>query len=65
MSWGVGHRSGSDVAWLWCRLAAVAPIRPLAWGPPYAEGVALKTKKNTKNKQTSQSVYVSDNGTRI
>ena len=26
--------------WLWCRLAATAPIRPLAWGPPYAMGVA-------------------------
>ena len=28
--------------WLWNRLAAAAPIRPLAWEPPYAEGVALK-----------------------
>ena len=28
--------------WLWCRLAAVAPIRPLAWELPYATGVALK-----------------------
>ena len=28
--------------WLWCRLAAVASIRPLAWEPPYAAGVALK-----------------------
>ena len=22
--------------WLWRRLAAIAPIRPLAWEPPYA-----------------------------
>ena len=22
--------------WLWCRLAAVAPIEPLAWEPPCA-----------------------------
>ena len=29
---------------LWCRPAAVAPIRPLAWEPPYAVGVALKNK---------------------
>ena len=29
---------------LWCRLAAVALIRPLAWGPPCAVGVALKSK---------------------
>ena len=30
--------------WLWYRLAAVAPIQPLAWEPPYAESVALKSK---------------------
>ena len=30
--------------WLWCRLAAEAPIRPLAWEPPYAAGVAVKDK---------------------
>ena len=28
--------------WLWCRLATAAPIRPLAWEPPYAESVTLK-----------------------
>ena len=28
--------------WLWCRPAATAPIRPLAWEPPYAVCVALK-----------------------
>ena len=28
--------------WLWRRLAAIALIRPLAWEPPYATGVALK-----------------------
>ena len=28
--------------WLWCRLAATAPIRPLAWEPPNATGAALK-----------------------
>ena len=46
MSCGVGHRLGLDLAFLglWC-LAAVAPIRPLAWEPPYAEGVALKKAK--------------------
>ena len=31
--------------WLWCRLAAIALIRPLAWEPPYAMSVALKAKK--------------------
>ena len=47
MSGGVGHRHGSDLAllWLWYRLAAVALIRHLAWEPPYAAGVALKSKK--------------------
>ena len=47
MSCGVGRRHGSDLAllWLWSRLAATAPIRPLAWEPPYAAGVALKGQK--------------------
>ena len=30
--------------WLWCRLAAVALIHPLAWELPYATDVALKRK---------------------
>ena len=44
MSCGVGCRLGSDPAllWLWCRLAAVAPIRPLAWELPCTAGAALK-----------------------
>ena len=30
---GVGCRHGLDpeLLWLWCRPAAIAPIRPLAW----------------------------------
>ena len=53
MSCGVGHRHGSDpeLLWLWHGLAAIAPIRPLAWEPPYAEGVALKKQKNKKQKK--------------
>ena len=37
-------RFHSDPAllWLWRRLAAVAPIRPLAWEPPHAADAALK-----------------------
>ena len=52
MSCGVGLRHSSDLAllWLWCRSAAVAPIRPLAWQPPYATGAALKRKKKKKKK---------------
>ena len=68
MSFGVGHRSGSDpqLLWLWCRPAATALIRPLAWETPYAKGAALKrqTKQNTllnphptKNKQFIEQIY--------
>ena len=31
---------------LWCRPAAAAPIRPLAWEPPYGAGTAVKRKQN-------------------
>ena len=43
----MGRRHGSDpvLLWLWHRLAAIAPIGPLAWEPPYAMGEALKRKK--------------------
>ena len=36
----LGHRRGSDPAllWPWRRPVATAPIRPLAWEPPYAMG---------------------------
>ena len=52
MSCGIGYRRGSDptLLWLWYRLAAVAPIRPLAWEPPYAVGMALKKTKKLKKK---------------
>ena len=44
MSCGVGHRCGSDLAllWLWHRLAATAPSRPVA------TGVALKRQQQQK-----------------
>ena len=47
MSCGVGHGRSSDptLLWLWRRLAAAAPIGPLAWEPPCATGVALKDKE--------------------
>ena len=57
MSCGVGHRWSLDLAlpWLWCRPAAVALIRPLAWEPPYATGVALA--KKIKNKEIKRQMY--------
>ena len=45
VSCGVGHRHGLDPALLWLWPAATAPIRPLAWEPPYATSAALKSKK--------------------
>ena len=53
MSCGVGGRHGLDPAllWLWCRVAATALIRPLAWEPPYAEDMALKSKQTNKQKK--------------
>ena len=47
---GVGPRCGSDLAllWLWCGLAATAPIGPLAWKLPYAMGEALKRQKKKR-----------------
>ena len=51
MSCGVGHRIGWDpeLLCLWHRLAAIAPIPPLAWDSPYAMGAALKRQTNKKN----------------
>ena len=43
--------------WLWRRPAATAPIRPLAWEPPYAEALAQEmAKKKTKNKVTADGI---------
>ena len=51
MSCGVGCRHSSDpmLLWLWCRLAATAPIGPLAWEPLYTAGVALEKTNNNNN----------------
>ena len=57
MNSDVGHRRGSDVVllWLWHRLAAAAPIGPLAWEPPYDKGEALKRQKR-KNKKIQKMI---------
>ena len=46
MQGAVGHRCVLDptLLWLWHRLAAAAPIQPLASELPYAVGAALKKK---------------------
>jgi len=56
VSCGVGHRLSLDgldpaLLWLWRRPASIAPVRPLAWEPPYAEGAALEKAKKTKEKK--------------
>ena len=53
MSCGVGRGRGSDpvLLWLWRRLAATAPIQPLAWESPYATGAALEKAKRQKDKK--------------
>ena len=53
MSCGVGRRCTLDpelLLWLWRRPVATAPIRPLAWEPPYAAGVVLKSGEKIKLK---------------
>ena len=57
LSSGVGRRCSSDPAFLWlqCRMAAVAPIQPLAWELSYlsyAAVVALKNKNKNKTPKT-------------
>ena len=52
LSCDVGCKWGLDPALLWCGTAATTPIGPLAWEPPCAVGVVLKSKKQT-NKQTN------------
>ena len=43
--------------WLWRRLAAIAPTRPLAWEPPYALAAALKRQKKKKRVQLRHSCH--------
>ena len=60
MSCGVGRRLSLDpvLLWLWRRLAAVALLRPLAWKPPYAVGVALKRQKRKKEEKDLQGIIL-------
>ena len=60
MSYGVDRRHGSDLVllWLWYRPAAKALICPLAWKPPYATGVALKSPPFPPAKKKKKEVRV-------
>ena len=60
MSCGVGRRRGSDLAllWFWRRPAAVAPIQPLAWEPPYATGAVLKRQTTTTTKNFLRAIQL-------
>ena len=63
MTCGVGcSRLGLDPAllWLWCRLAAVAPIRPLAGDLPYASVATLKKNKRQKTKKKSLTLRIKE-----
>ena len=52
VSYSLSSRHGVDpvLLWLWCRLAAAAPIQPIAWELPHATSLALKSKKKKKKK---------------
>ena len=61
MSCGGGFRRGLDpvLLGLWCRPVATAPIRPLAWEPPHAAGVALeKAERQKKRKKGNIYIYI-------
>ena len=53
MSCGVVPRHSLDPALLWlcCRPVAIAPIRTIAWEPPYAVEAALEKAKKKKKKK--------------
>ena len=59
MSCGVSHRHSSDLALLclWCRLAVAALIVSLAWEILYANGAALKNKKQKKTQKNKTNTY--------
>ena len=62
MRGGVGRRCGSDpsLLWLWRRPVATAPLRLLAWEPPYGSG-PRKGQKKTKNKKIKKNKRKSAN----
>ena len=57
MKCGIGPDPG--LLWLWRRLAAAAPIQPLAWELPYASSAALKSKKKERKKDRNVKIIQS------
>ena len=55
VSCDVGLRRSLDPALLWCRLAATAWIRPMAWELPQAADAGLR--KQQRQKHVSSSYY--------
>ena len=43
--------------WLWHRPAVIAPIRPLAWEPPYAAPVAQKRRRKEKKRKEKNYLF--------
>ena len=66
MSCGVGHRRVLDPAllWLWYRPVATAPLRPLAWEPPYAACGPKRQKTKKKKKRKEKKKEGKENGNR-
>ena len=60
MRCGVSLRRGlgATVLWLWCRLAAVAPVISLVWELPYAVGVASQKKTKDKKKKKNRTAKI-------
>ena len=56
LSCGVGYKCSLDPTLLWCRPAAAALIRSLAWELPYAMGTALK--RHTKKVKMTFKKYI-------
>ena len=63
MSYGVGHRLGSDLVllWLWCRLAATAPIGPFPGNLHMPQVWPQKRKKKQNTQEALPLPNSSDN----
>ena len=63
MSCGVGRRRSLNPVllwlWLWCRLAAEAPIQPLDWEPPCVAGADLKRQQQQQQKEREKKQHKS------